>query len=76
MIKTLGKKQKNGVIVKVKKDSFNYYNGQTDANLKPLFKNNGSKIKTVKVYEPVEIANNTISVKVYPNGDVDIKPNK
>ena len=32
------------------------------------------KIKTMKVFDVVEIANNKISVKIYPDGRINIEP--
>lgn len=76
---TLGLKNKNGVILKVKKNALHYYKGMNDSTLSPLFKKGKGgmvKIKTVKVFEPVVIANNAMTVTMYPNGNVELKPNQ
>jgi hypothetical protein len=72
---TLGKKQKDGVIIKVKKQPFNYYHGLNDSNLKPLYKWNNQGIKTLKVYEQVSVANNEYTVELYPDGRIEVKSN-
>ena len=77
----IGKKNKDGVIIKCK-NGFNYYHGQNDDGLRPLFnptKTPGSgktqsKVKSLKVYSVVEIANNQISVRLYPDGKIEIEP--
>ena len=77
----IGKKRKDGVIIKCP-IGFNYYHGQNDDGLKPLLnptKTAGtgrkqSRIKTLKVHSPVHIANNQISVTIYPDGRIDIVP--
>jgi hypothetical protein len=77
----IGKKSKDGVIVK-SSSGFNYYHSMNDDGLKPLYnptKTSGpgrkpSKIKTLKVYSMVEFANNQISVKIYPDGRIEIEP--
>ena len=61
----IGKKIKDGIIIK-SKSGFEYYHGQNDDGLQPLYnptKTPGSgrkvsKIKTLKIFDVVEIANN------------------
>jgi hypothetical protein len=72
----IGKTDKDGIIIKCS-DGFNYYYGMNDDGLRPILKEDnkqGQKVKTIKVFEPVEIANNKISVKIYPDGRIDIEP--
>lgn len=77
----VGKKSKDGVIIK-SSSGFNYYHSMNDDGLKTLLnptKTPGagrktSKIKTLKTYSVVEIANNQISVKIYPDGRIEIEP--
>lgn len=72
----IGKTDKDGIIIKCD-DGFNYYYGLNDDGLRPVLKEDskkGHKVKTLKVYEPVEIANNKISVKIYPDGRIEIEP--
>jgi hypothetical protein len=77
----IGKKSKDGVIIK-SKSGFEYYHGQNDDGLQPLYnptKTPGSgrkvsKIKTLKIFDVVEIANNQISVRIFPNGKIEIEP--
>jgi hypothetical protein len=77
----IGKKTKDGIIIKCK-NGFNYYHGQNDDGLRPLFnptKTPGtgkslSKVKSLKVYSVVEFANNQISVRIHPDGNIEIEP--
>ena len=79
----IGKKNKDGVIIKSAK-GFSYYHGMNDDGLKPLVnptKTAGtgratSRIKTLKVYSIVEIANNQISVRIHPDGKIEIEPSE
>tara|TARA_B100001057_G_scaffold133021_1_gene132452 strand:+ start:1232 stop:1462 length:231 start_codon:yes stop_codon:yes gene_type:complete len=75
---TIGKQKKNGVIMKVRKGSFRYYSGRNDNMLKPLLMPNGKNIKTLKLSDDgvCAVANNKISVVIYPSGRVDITPSK
>jgi len=77
----IGKRNKDGIIIKSKK-GFEYYHGQNDDGLKPLLnptKTPGvgrriNRIKTLKIFDVVEIANNQISVRIFPNGKIEIEP--
>ena len=75
---TIGKQTKDGVLVKVKKGTFRYYSGRSDKHLKPLLMPNGKNIKTLKLSDDGigAMANNKVSVVVYPSGKVDITPSK
>ena len=75
---TIGKQKKDGVIMKVRKGSFRYYSGRNDSMLKPLLMPNGKNIKTLKLSDDgvCAVANNKISVVIYPRGSVDITPSK
>ena len=78
-----GDRNKDGVVVKCK-SGFNYYDRNGDNSLTPIVVkktvtrslNGMSKVKTTKVFEPVSVANNQMTVTVYPNGKIDIVPNK
>ena len=73
-----GDTRKDGVIAKCK-SGFMFYNGMNDDGLLPVFKTgnkSNSRVKTVKVFEPVTIANNQMTVTVYPNGKIEITPNE
>ena len=68
---------KDGVIAKCK-SGFMFYHGMNDHGLEPIFKTgnkSNSRVKTVKVFEPVTIANNRMTVTVYPNGKIEVTPN-
>jgi hypothetical protein len=72
----VGHKSKDGIIIKSSK-GFNYYYGLNDDGLRPVLKEDskkGQRVKTLKVFEPVEIANNQISVKIYPDGRILVEP--
>jgi hypothetical protein len=72
----IGKQDKDGIIIKCGK-GFSYYYGMNDDGLRPVLKEDskkGQRVKTLKVFEPVEIANNKISVKIYPDGRILIEP--
>ena len=76
----IGKQNKNGIIIK-SKGPFSYYHGRNEAHgLREVLsdpvgpRSRRLKIKTLKIFEPVEIANNKISVKIYPDGRIDIEP--
>lgn len=73
----IGKKSKNGVIIK-SKTGFDFYEFQNDDGLRPLYNPASSKsknrIKTLKVDSVVEIANSQISVRIHPNGNIEIEP--
>ena len=78
----VGDPDKDGVVVRCK-SGFNYYHASGDKNLKPIVvekdytrsKNGTTLVKTSKVYEPVTVANNQMTVTVYPNGEIKITPN-
>jgi len=77
----IGKKNKDGVYIKSAK-GFNYYHGMNDDGLKPLLnptKRSGTgraptRVKSLKTYSVVEIGNNQISVRIYPDGKIEIEP--
>ena len=76
----IGKKSKNGIIIKSDK-GFEYYHGRNEAHgLRQVLtdpvgpKSRRLGIKTMKVFSPVHIANNQISVTIYPDGRIDITP--
>ncbi len=73
----IGKKSKDGIIIK-SKAGFQYYKGMNDDGLQPLFNPTPNKaknkVKTLKVFDVVEIANNQISVRIYPDGNIEIEP--
>jgi hypothetical protein len=72
-----GNTNKDGVIAKCK-SGFMFYNGMNDDGLKTIFKTgkkSKSRVKTVKVFEPVTIANNQVTVTVYPNGKIEVVTN-
>ena len=77
----IGKKNKDNIIIKSSK-GFNYYHGMNDDGLKPLLnptKRSGAgrsptKVKSLKTYSVVEIANNQISVRIHPDGRIEIEP--
>ena len=77
----IGKKSKDGVYIK-SKSGFEYYHGMNDDGLQPLYnptKTPGpgrklSKINSLKVFNVVEIANNQISVRIFPDGKIEIEP--
>ena len=76
----IGKKSKNGVIIK-SKSGFGYYHGRNEEHgLRDVLtdpvgpRNRRLKVKTLKIYETVEIANNKISVRIHPNGNIEIEP--
>jgi len=74
----IGEKNKNGVIIKCPV-GFNYYHTQNDEGLRPLFNPSTSRannrVKTLKVDRVVEVANNKVSVRVHPDGNIEITPN-
>jgi|TARA_B100001094_G_C17783180_1_gene600747 hypothetical protein len=72
-MKTLGLKNKDGVIYKVKKGTLKYYKGMNDASLMPLFrKGKGGmvQVKSGKVFETIVIANKGYTVTVSPDGSL------
>ena len=77
-----GDKDKDGVVLKCK-SGFNYYKGSGDSSLARIVVEKGytrskdgtSLVKTSKVYEPVTVANNKMTVTVYPDGRLEIVPN-
>jgi hypothetical protein len=76
----IGKKSKNGIIIKSTK-GFDYYHGRNESHgLRPVLtdpvgtRSRRLTVKTMKVFHPVSIANNQISVTIYPDGRIDIKP--
>ena len=77
-----GNTKKYGVVIKCK-SGFNYYEGNGDDSLTPIIvnktytrsKDGTSKVKTSKVYEPVTVANNQMTVTVYPDGRIEVIPN-
>ena len=76
----IGKKSKNGIIIKSKK-GFDYYHGRNEAHgLRPILtdpvgeKSRRLKVHTLKVFSPVHIANNQISLTISPDGRIDIEP--
>lgn len=72
-MKTLGSKNKDGVIYRVKKGTLKYYKGMNDASLTPLFrKGKGGivQVKSGKVFETVVIANKGYTVTVPPDGSL------
>ena len=76
----IGKQNKDGIIIKSSK-GFNYYHGRNEEHgmrkvqTDPVgLRNRRLAIKTMKVYDVVEIANNKISVKIYPDGNIIIEP--
>jgi hypothetical protein len=76
----IGKKIKNGIIIKSTK-GFDYYHGRNEAHgLRPVLtdpvglRSRRLNVNTLKVFHPVSIANNQISVTIYPDGRIDIKP--
>lgn len=77
----IGKKSKDGIYIK-SKSGFEYYHGQNDDGLRPLYnptKTPGagrrvSKIKALKIFDVVEIGNNKISVRIFPDGKIEIEP--
>ena len=79
-MKTLGSKNKDGVIFKVKKNSLNYYKGMNDASLTPLFrKGKGGmvQVKSGKVFESIVVANKGYTVTIDPDGGLPhIQENK
>ena len=74
----LGDTKKDGVIMKCE-SGFQYYHGNNDDGLRPLMKEGNlahHRVKTIKVYEMVEIANNYVSVRIYPDGRVEVIPSE
>ena len=77
-----GDTSKDGVVIKCK-SGFNYYKGNGDSSLEPIVvekdytrsKDGKSLVKTIKVSEPVTIANNVMTVTVYPDGTIKVNPN-
>ena len=76
----IGKKSKNGIIIKSTK-GFDYYHGRNESHgLRPVLtdpvgaKSRRLTVKTMKVFSPVHIANNQISLTIYPDGRIDIEP--
>ena len=76
----IGKKSKNGIIIKSVK-GFKYYHGRNEAHgLRSVLTDPvGTRarrlnVNTLKVFHPVSFANNQISVTIYPGGRIDITP--
>ena len=71
----IGKQSKDGIIIK-SKSGFQHYFGPHDGALRETVMPDDPKrkIKTMKVFDVVEIANNKISVKIYPDGRINIEP--
>ena len=77
-----GDRNKDGVIIKCA-NGFNFYDRNGDNSLKPIkvnktvtrSKDGTSLVKTSKVFEPVSVANNQMTVTVYPNGKIEIVSN-
>jgi len=79
-MKTLGLKNKDGVIFKVKKNPLNYYKGMNDSSLTPLYKKGKGgtvKVKSGKVFESIVVANKSYTVTIDPDGGLPyIQENK
>jgi hypothetical protein len=72
----IGIKEKDGVIIHCT-DGFNYYNGLSDSSLRPVYRpRDNATVRTMKSYEVVSVANNVVSVTVYPDGKVLVEPSK
>jgi len=76
----IGKKTKDGIIIKSGK-GFEYYHGRNEAHgLRPVLtdpvgpRERRLNINTLKVFSPVSIANNQISVTIFPDGRIEIEP--
>ena len=76
----IGKKSKDGIIIKSVK-GFKYYHGRNEASgLRSVLtdpvgtRSRRLNINTLKTFSPVSIANNQISVTIYPDGRIDITP--
>ena len=74
----IGDKNKDGVIISVT-EGYNYYSASNDNALKPveMKRISSDKVmvpKTLKVYEPVTVANNKITVTVHPDGRIEVLP--
>ena len=77
-----GDTEKDGVVVTCK-SGFTYYHASGDKNLKTIMvekdytraKNGKTRVKMSKVFEPVTVANNQITVIVYPDGKLEVIPN-
>lgn len=81
MSEAIGVKSKDGVIIK-SIDGFDYYFGLSDKSLKPVMKapmgpsvDKVRKVKTLKVFNMVSIANNKFTVNIWPGGKVEVIPN-
>ena len=70
-----GDLKKDGVIIK-SSEGFNLYNGLSDSSLQSVLRpRDNARVKTMKGYDTVIIANNKSTVHVHPDGNVDIIPN-
>ena len=76
----IGKKSKDGIIIESVK-GFKYYHGRNEASgLRSVLTDPvGSQsrrlnIKTLKIFSPVRVGNNQISVTIYPDGRIEIEP--
>jgi len=72
-MKTLGLKNKDGIIYKVKNGPLQYYKGMNDSSLTPLQrKGKGGmvNVKSGKVFETVVVANNGYTVTIHPDGSL------
>ncbi len=73
----LGKRNKDGVILKVKNQAFHYYNGMNDESLKPIIRErDNAQVKTIKVYESVTVANKMVSITLHPDGSYQVIHNQ
>ena len=76
----IGKKSKDGIRIR-SKTGYRYYHGRNEAHgLRDVLtdpvgpSNRRLNIKELKVYDTVEIANNQISVRIHPDGNIEIEP--
>ena len=73
----IGLQSKEGVIIK-SEEGFTYYKSPNEAARADLYMPDqpNRRIKTLKVDHMVEIANNYVSVRVYPDGRIEVEPSK
>lgn len=70
----LGIKEKDGIIIESSK-GFYYYDFQHKNGLKKVLRpRDNANVKKIKIDSMVEIANSKISVKIYPDGNIEIEP--
>ena len=80
MAKTMGSKDKGGIIIKplknnTKKNVFQYFYHQSMKGLRDLMSTRNTHVRTVYSSDAVEIANCAVTIQMFPDGGFNVTPN-